>query len=72
MTLKEGQLRMWISRDSDGGVHESYCDDPIFVVVKGPYENSFGQKMVDLLEGGQVFEFIDANHTEHWSTVIGE
>jgi hypothetical protein len=72
VTVEAGQLRMWIARDEDGGVHENDLGDSLFIVACDPYKNDFGQTMVDLLEGGRIFEFIDAEHVDFWSVVVSD
>jgi len=67
MTLSSGQLRMWISRDEEGGIYEADYETTLFMIFGDPYENQFGQRMVDLLEDGRVFEYINVEHVEYWS-----
>lgn len=72
MTLKAGQLRSWIARDATGGIHEADFSDMNFMVICDPYENNLGQKMVDLLDGGQVHQFMEAEHVEFWSLLVND
>ena len=72
MTVAPGQLRMWIARDESGGIHENELEESLFIVICEHYENQYGQKMVDLLESGRIYSFIDAEHVDFWSVVIDE
>ena len=72
MTLRSGQLRIWIARDELGRIHETEIGDSHFIVLCDPYENENGQKIVRLLENGQIYDFIDADHTGHWSMIVND
>jgi hypothetical protein len=63
---------MWIARDETGGIHEANFETLLFVVICDPYENELGQRMIDLLEGGQVYECMEASHVDYWSTLVNE
>lgn len=63
---------MWIARDESGGIHENEIEESLFIVACEPYKNDFGQLMVDLLESGRVYRFIDAEHVDFWSILMDE
>lgn len=69
----KGELRMWIARDPEGGIHDDMDHmSSYFMIISDPYEDDLGRMVVDFMEDGTVFIQLDVEHIDHWSLLVSD